>query len=425
MSARSSTGLQVPLSERLDWRRWVTPKPLQNKPIHRWFTFPHSYTDDLVDALIDAWRLTPADHILDPFTGSGTTLLAAKQKGIPATGCDLSPLAVLASRVKVAELDAHRLAELKARLDAELDQGPERALARDYPDLVRKALPGPLLRALDSAAGSIARLECTEIERDFFRLALLWILPTFSHAVAAGGWLKWVDKDIDPERVPKVFSDRTALMLLDVQQSAYRRSGHWNAQLADARCLPFEDARYSAVITSPPYPNRHDYTRVFGVELMFTFLNWQELRELRYQSFHSHPEARPNRPPADGYVEPSVVAEAIADLQRLGADGRVIRMLRGYFVDTYLCLQEMRRIVRKGGRIALVVGNAQYHGIAVPVDKATADIGRQAGLCCAEIVTVRYRGNSAQQMGRFGRQPSRECIVAFSNGPVRRASDQT
>jgi hypothetical protein len=323
---------------------------------------------------------------------------------------------VLASRVKAADFDPQRLARLKARLDLELDRGLRGTLTRDYPELVRKALPGRLLEAFDSAAARIARLVCTETERDFFRLALLSILPIFSHAVATGGWLKWVD--IGPERFPKAFAARRALMLLDVQQSVYRAYGHCQVEVADARCLPFEDARYTAVITSPPYPNRHDYTRVFGVELMFGFLDWKKLRELRYQSFHSHPEARPERLPADGYVESPVLTEAIGRLHGLREDRRVLRMLGGYFVDTYLCLQEMRRVVRKGGHIALVVGNAQYHGIAVPVDDLVADIGRQAGLSDAQIITVRYRGNSAQQMGRFGRKPSRESVVVFTNGPI-------
>jgi hypothetical protein len=100
-------------------------------------------------------------------------------------------------------------------------------------------------------------------------------------------------------------------------------------------------------------------------------------------------------------------------------------MLRGYFIDTYLCLREMRRIIRKGGHIAWVVGNAQYQGIAVPVDELVADAGEQAGLSCTQIIAVRYRGNSAQQMGRFGRNPSRESVVVFHNPSDDRSSHPT
>ncbi len=39
--------------------------------------------------LVDEWGLDESDLVLDPFVGAGTTILAAKEKGIPATGDDL------------------------------------------------------------------------------------------------------------------------------------------------------------------------------------------------------------------------------------------------------------------------------------------------------------------------------------------------
>jgi hypothetical protein len=95
-------------------------------------------------------------------------------------------------------------------------------------------------------------------------------------------------------------------------------------------------------------------------------------------------------------------------------------MLRGYFLDLYLCLKEVRRILKAGGRAGLVVGNAQYHGAVIEVDRATAAIGEQCGLVCDEIRLVRERGNSAQQMGQFGRLPSRESVVLFTRPRCRK-----
>ena len=60
-------------------------------------------------------------------------------------------------------------------------------------------------------------------------------------------------------------------------------------------------------------------------------------------------------------------------------------MLRGYFLDMYLCLREVARVCRRGARVALVVGNARYDGKALLVDEFTAEIGEHAGLACSEI----------------------------------------
>ena len=396
-------------TEQTEWRYWVTPKGAKEKAVHRWYLFPHSFTDDLVHALIDEWDLNGHDKILDPFAGAGTTLLAAKERGIPSNGYDLSPLAVLASNTKTATFSRQRLETAWQTLERTLIHDSTVPMDRVYPELVHKALPEGRLDALDAVATGIENLNCSSSERDFFRLALLSIIPRFSHAVANGGWLRWLNQGASAENVTNFFKEQVEMMLSDVCDTAPQDDKYWEARVADARVMPASDAEYSAVITSPPYPNRHDYTRIFGVELMFAFHNWEANRALRYQTFHSHPEARPNRPSAEKYKPPEALENSVRDL----SDKRIRRMLDGYFLDIYLCLCEVARVCRKGARAAFVVGNTQYDGTAILVDEFTAEIGEQAGLTCKEIRAVRWRGNSAQQMGKYGRVASRESIVMF------------
>lgn len=93
-------------------------------------------------------------------------------------------------------------------------------------------------------------------------------------------------------------------MLQDVQRGMNNDTTEAFVGIGDARKLYEPSNKFSAVITSPPYPNRHDYTRVFDVELLFEFLDIDELKQLRNQSFHSHPESRPIRPDFEDYIEP-------------------------------------------------------------------------------------------------------------------------
>jgi hypothetical protein len=149
------------------------------------------------------------------------------------------------------------------------------------------------------------------------------------------------------------------------------------------------------------------------VELMFGFLNWEGTRKLRYQSFHSHPEARPDRPESSGYTRPTRLSQTLRKIRKETKEERVSAMLAGYFLDMYLCLKEVRRICKKNARIGFVVGNAQYYGHPVLSDELTAELGEQAGLTCVSLVVARIRGNSAQQMAKYGRIPSRETVVIF------------
>lgn len=399
------------ITDAVEWRNWLTPKALRTRPVHGWYVFPHSFTDSLVHALVDEWQLTSTDKILDPFVGAGTTIVTARERGISAVGHDLSPLAVFATNTKIA---AYRPDQLAVNMHKLLDcvRGIAFSVERDkaaYPDLVRTALSHGRLDVFLGIVKCIGGMEWREDDKNFFKLGLVSLIPEFSDAVASGGWLKWRRESAGAGDIIDAYSNRIARMLRDVQEPACSAE-HWEASLADARNLPEPDGCYTAVITSPPYPNRHDYTRVFGVELMTFFLNWEENRTLRRQSFHSHPEARPTRPEALEYLQPDGLQNCITGVR----DGRLRRMLQGYFVDVYLCLKEIERVCTPGAKVAVVVGNAQYDGNPVMVDEYTAELGERTSLRCEEIRVVRWRGNSAQQMKAFGRRPSRESIVIFS-----------
>jgi hypothetical protein len=399
------------IEEKPDWRWWVTPRPLKEKPIHRWYTFPHSFSSELVHALIDEWGLGPEDHILDPFAGAGTTILAAKERGVPATGYDLLPLAVSVTCAKINNYSPHRLEKLWTVLESKLDPSRWDGAKKIYPELVKKALPGRLLGGFEAIGDEIDQLPGSPAEKRFFRLALLACIPRYSRAVITGGWPKWAKTGRNVRSLPSTLINRARSMIEDVHKAKSPHRHSWHSSQADARRLPDETSTYTAVITSPPYPNRHDYTRIFGVELMFSFSSWGQTRGIRYQSFHSHPEAHPQRPPSDGYRRPRSLAQSLRRIRQRTEDDRIPNMLEGYFLDMYLCLREFRRVCRPSANLAIVVGNAQYYGETILVDELTAEIGEQAGLSCEKLCTARYRGNSAQQMGEYGRRPSRESVV--------------
>src|SRR4030095_9531471 len=72
----------------------------EDRPVHGWYRFVLSYPPHLVRQYISAFDLRRDDLLLDPFCGTGTTLVEAKKNRIPSVGCDAHPLAALVSRVK-------------------------------------------------------------------------------------------------------------------------------------------------------------------------------------------------------------------------------------------------------------------------------------------------------------------------------------
>jgi hypothetical protein len=86
-------------------------------------------------------------------------------------------------------------------------------------------------------------------------------------------------------------------------------------------------------------------------------------------------------------------------------------MIEGYFEDMNLAIREMAKMLKPGGLVALVVDNVRFEGELIPVDLILSEIATKYKLRTLEIRVPRYKGNSSQQMGRFGRVPVRESIV--------------
>src|SRR5258708_34690386 len=57
-------------------------------PVHRWFRYSAGFSAEWVEQLIDKHQVAQGDIVLDPFAGSGTTLLAAQTKGVDALGAE-------------------------------------------------------------------------------------------------------------------------------------------------------------------------------------------------------------------------------------------------------------------------------------------------------------------------------------------------
>lgn len=397
----------IRFTERPNWGPWVTPRSALTTPIHRWFTFPHSFSGELVKELLDDWRLGNEDVVLDPFVGAGTTLLACSDAGIRSIGADLSPLALLVSRVKSSPPTVESLQDAWDRVFPKVVVADHRSSNVD--PFLDRAFPGKRLSTLEETRRAILRIHVGTREKEALLLALIAVLPRFSRLVRKGGWLAERSNSLISTQLRGALDEYVKMMMSDLD--AHEPSAATEVIAADARRLPLREGSISAVITSPPYPNRHDYTRVFGVELQFAFLDWEGARALRYQSFHSHPEARPDRPPDGEYVEPESLSTAVRKIGAITNERRLAPMLNGYFKDLYLSLREVARVLKPGGTAALVLGNVQFCGVPIDVDRLTAEIGAQTSLQVERILVARRRGNSAQQMKQHGRRPQRESVV--------------
>ena len=202
------------------------------------------------------------------------------------------------------------------------------------------------------------------------------------------------------------------------------------SSLERLRLLP--DSSFDTVITSPPYANRYDYTRTYALELAWLGYDQDAFNALRQSMLSSTVENRSKRELLKSeYGDSSSNPQGIEDVP--GAGGRprgvcpfskaraselsnphVIRLIEGYFLEMAVVIAELGRVVRPGGAVIMVNDNVQYHGEEVPVDLILSDYAERSGFVCENIWALpRGKGNSSQQMGRFGRRELRKCVYKW------------
>ena len=393
----------------------ISPARDRNLPVYNWHAFKHSYSKELVKQLVDEFDLDVDDWVLDPFSGGGTTLLACKELGINSKGFDILPFSVFLSNVKTRSYDARILRVAFDKFKSEKPRKVARGISLPDIVIVDKAFSKKVQNELLTIRQQIERMPDSKT-RDFFKLGLLSILEAVSKTTKAGGFLRIVTKNVHAKSVRRFFLAKIETMIDDVERfNKGQTAGKvvTDAQLSDSREF-LTKRKFDAIITSPPYPNRHDYTRIYGLELMLGFVKSdKEMKRIRYDTLRSHVEARKKFAKTD-YEQPDAVTRLVAKIQKNGMNNsKITEMIQGYFEDMYLSLCQMQKSLKLGGKIALVVSNVRFAGVSVPVDEILADVGKQAGLQPKAIYTARYRGNSAQQMETYSRKPTRESIVIW------------
>jgi hypothetical protein len=249
----------------LSWSEAELPERERTKHVHRLHPYHGKFIPQLVEALLDRY-LERGDHVLDPFAGSGTTLVQALESGLAATGVDIAAFNCLLMRVKTAPYDLASLGEELRDVSARLVSLPRgRPKARRYlrewyapraaaellafRELIPEYRHQDLLRViLSRAARSARRAAHFDLEAPKEpQLVEYWCHKhrrTCRPVDSAGGFLRRY----------------TADTLARIEEFAAVRETEREATVlhGDARDLELAGP-YDGILTSPPYPGLIDY----------------------------------------------------------------------------------------------------------------------------------------------------------------------
>lgn len=400
--------------------RWlnnlVTYQGNKNIPYLCLYRYKEAFSFQLVDLILRNFEDENL-QVFDPYSGMGTTLFASAYNGIEAYGMDKLPLAVQMSNslLDAVIVDIEKLNATFTNIYQNLNDYPPAEIAGDV-SVVQRVIPEQTklkLRRWKAGINDVGDERVSSV----LKMIYLSILLDCSYAKNSGQFLR-TDKSqniSEPserirEQIDLLETSRRSSDIAD--KEFFRRNKAW---IGDSRDMKTADVEPNMVITSPPYPNRYDYTRSYSLELAFEFVDTNdELIELRHNLLRSHIESKVSDKKLKG-VHP-VVDEVLENLNKKDLNNNKIPdMIVGYFKDMRESVQNLSNLVADDAKIFLVVDNVRYEGEVIPVDLIIADIAKENGFDLERLMITRYKGNSSQQMGKYDRVPVRESILCMKN----------
>lgn len=397
---------------------------LENRAIHDWYRFVLSFPPGLVDHYLTDFGFRSGDILLDPFCGTGTSLVEAKLKGITSIGVEANPFAHFASAVKVNwEVDPDILVSNAENIATECIRFLE-AQGIDDKNLTPPSIPEADLRSLDFSgmrlllANSISPLPLHKVlvlrdlinQRqgedyyDHLRLAFANAL-VFSISNLRFGPEVGVGKIKKDARVVASWLDEVTKIAHDLQLVYGQPHPDSKVYLADAREIDkvIQAKSVNAVITSPPYPNEKDYTRTTRLEsVLLGFIETrQELRDLKRGLVRSNTRGVYKGDKDDTWVQDHPEIQSIArqiedrriELGKTSGFERLYsRVTRLYFGGMARHLSGLRAVLRPGAQLAYVVGDqASYLKIMIRTGKILAELAQALGYEVIRIDLFRTR----------------------------------
>jgi DNA modification methylase len=430
-------------------RSLVSFQANKSRAVYRWYKFKEAFSASLIEHLLEQYNIV-GGRVLDPFAGSGTSLFVASARGMTADGIELLPIGqqiIATKRLLESEFTPEDFATLmRWSLARPWEKSPSRIPLHEL-RITKNAYPEEVKEAIEKYLGACQQEN--ERVQTVLRFALLCILESVSYTRKDGQYLRW-DYRSGRRQGKKPFSKGTIPSFkeaicakineivsdLQPQRKQIGLFATENLQgkinLYNGSCLDIiptlPDSTYDAIITSPPYCNRYDYTRTYALELALLGISEQELVNLRQQMLSCTVENRPkdllNINPrwmkaiaaADQQELLQAVLKYLDDQKAQGAlnNNGIPRMVRGYFYEMACVIAECYRVMKPGAPLFMVNDNVRYAGASISVDMILSSLAEKLGFRVENILVLpNGKGNSSQQMGEHGREPLRKCVYVW------------
>jgi len=384
--------------------------------IHDWYRFVLSYPPHLVRNYINKFQLNNKHTVLDPFCGTGTTLVESKKLGIPSIGIESNPVVQMAAKAKVnwtIEYDAlinHSLLvarEVEKQLKIYGNNlkilNPEREKLIIKNSISRVPLHKSLVFL--EVLNKMKDRRFYDIERTAFAKQLVYSYSNLRFGPEVGVSRK---KKSDAE-VLDLWLKEINKIATDLKKYASEKNIPSEVYLGDSREIGglLDKESVDAIITSPPYPNEKDYTRTTRLEsvLLDFVVVKSDLRKNKAGLLCSNTRNVYKGDEDEKWIfkhqhiidlADSIEAKRIELGKTSGFERLYHKVVKNYFGGIARHLEQLRPILRPNAQLAYVVGEqASFFRILIPTGTLLSDIAVEMGYELIGIELFRTRLSTA------------------------------
>lgn len=357
---------------------------------HCYHTYPAMMIPQVARTLIKEYA--PEGNlsiVLDPYAGSGTTLVEASVIGVKSVGTDLNPLARFMSRVKTTHYNLDAIKEANTFIQTELLlYSPDKVNNTDFSRISNYSFwyTEDNLYRLSYLNQIINRI--SEEIRDFFLLCLSETVREVSFTRNS----EFKRYKMSEKQLASFNPDTFSIFSKKVQRNieglaAFNSTGNSNIaevySFNSSTGIPSEilsEGSVDMVVTSPPYGDSHT-TVAYG-----QFSRWAN------EWFNFENAKNLDRVLMGGTISKEVCFETESIKEELAAikalDEKRYFEVVSFLNDYWASIQNVAKVIRKGGRVCYVVGNRRVKAIQINLDYFTAEMFEKCGFK-HEITIVR------------------------------------
>ncbi|MDA3276325.1 hypothetical protein KK172_11420 [Pseudomonas aeruginosa] len=359
---------------------------------HGLHPYKGKFYPQLAKALINICKLGQGAKILDPFCGSGTTVLEGYLNGYSAYGCDIHPLAAKVARAKSRVLDEEPdvLSEIVSSILDAIDQAPLDFSSEleqfdvDCLDEIEKWFAAPVARKLNWLL-RVIRKGSEGVSRDFLESVLSSVIREVSQQEPSDLRIRYRKDMLQDADVLGLFREQLVVQFSRIDKFWRVRGYSPNAffsstviagdnrsrQTYDA--LGLSDQSIDLVLTSPPYAMALPYIDTDRLSLLTLFGLPSSKRRPIEQSLIGSREISQGvkKGLEEGFLENSVLPAECLDFVRnlydkIGTDSQagfrkknMPALMYRFLMDMSSVFEQLHRLCKPGADVMVVIGDSK------------------------------------------------------------------